>query len=281
MDHIGPYRLLKLIRAGSATHVWEAMNPADNKRLAIKSLQPDYCKDKNEIAGLKHEHAVGSTLDHPNVNPVFEYDMVRDVPFVVMNYFKAPNLKQSIRQFPELVAEFREQIIRQAAAGLHHLHEKGWVHRDVKPDNFLMNDKGEVRLIDFALGTKLKAKSKLGGMFGGKSKKIVGTRSYMSPEQIRGEHVGRQADLYGLACVIFELFAARPPFTGTNANDLLTKHLRAPIPALASVTEDVTPEFSRLVTKAMAKKAEKRHDTVADFLEELDSIRMAPRKLEK
>lgn len=280
MDHIGPYRILKLIRPGSSTHVWEAMNPIDNQRLAIKSLQPEHQTSKNLIAELKHEHAVGQTLDHPNVNPVFEFDIVRNVPFVVMNFFRAPNLKQSIRDHSDRVEGHRESIIRQAAAGLHHLHECGWVHRDIKPDNFLLNDKGEVRLIDFALAVKLKSKSKFGSMFGGKSK-VVGTRSYMSPEQIRGEHVGRQADLYSLGCVVFELFVKRPPFTGINSNDLLTKHLRAPIPALASSFEGITPEFSRLVAKTLAKKPESRHETVQEFIDELDSIQVMQRKVKK
>ena len=93
------------------------MNPADNKRLAIKALQPDHRKDKGEITGLKHEYAVGSTLEHPNVNPVFEYDDVRGMPFVVMNYFKAPNLKQAIRADPERIVEDCESIIKQAASG--------------------------------------------------------------------------------------------------------------------------------------------------------------------
>ncbi len=277
MDHIGSYRLLKLIRAGSTTHVWEAMNPADNKRLAIKSLQPEYRTDKNEIAGLKHEYTVGSTLDHPNVNPVFEYSNVRGVPFVVMNYFKAPNLKQAIRLSPEVVKAHRKSIVTQSALGLHHLHEQGWIHRDIKPDNFLFHDSGELRLIDFALAIKRKAKSRFGSMFGGKSR-IVGTRSYMSPEQIRGEYLGPQADLYSLGCVIFELYAGRPPFTGTSADELLNKHLRSPAPALASMADDVPSKLSALILRTMEKKPDKRHDSVEEFLEEFQSIRVIRRK---
>ena len=212
MDYIGPYRLLKLIRSGSRTHVWEAMNSADNQRVAIKSLQPDYRKDRQELTALKHEYEVGSSLDHANINRVFEFDVTRGVPYVVMDYFNAPNLKQSIRQFPDRVRENLVSIVEQAAAGLQHLHERGWIHRDIKPDNYLMDETCEVRLIDFAISQKIKKKSALGSLFGGKAP-IVGTRSYMSPEQIKGEHLEPSSDIYSLGCVIFEsLLSTRPVY---------------------------------------------------------------------
>ncbi len=273
MDYIGPYRLLKLIRAGSTTHVWEAMDSVDHTRVALKSLQPEFRRDKEQIASLRHEYTVGRTLDHPNINRVRDFNIVRDIPFVVMDYFAAPNLKQSIRQHPKRVKSHLESIIKQAALGLGHLHEKGWIHRDIKPDNYLMDEECSVRLIDFAISQRLKKKSKLGSLFGGKNK-IMGTRSYMSPEQIRGEHLDRQADIYSFACVIFELCTGRAPFTGTSADELLNKHLRSPIPALKSINPHVTSEFSQLIARLMSKKPEQRPASIEEFLQELDTIRV-------
>ncbi len=274
MDHIGPYRLLKLIRAGGTTHVWEAMDPVEHQRVALKSLQPDYRNDKTEIASLRHEFAVGRTLHHPNVNSVRDFNIVRGIPFVVMDYFNAPNLKQSIRQNPEQIKENLESIVRQMAAGLDHLHEQGWLHRDIKPDNYLIGDQSDVRLIDFAICQKIKKKSALGALFGGKTKNIMGTRSYMSPEQIRGEHLDPYSDIYSLACVIFELCCGRAPFTGSTADELLTKHLRSAPPSIASINRDISPEFSRLVVSMMAKDPAQRPQSISEFLEQLDKIRM-------
>ena len=274
VDHIGPYRLLKLIRAGAKTHVWEAMDPADNKRVALKALQPDHAGDKNEIATLRHEYTVGHTLEHKNVNSVREFHVSRNIPYVVMDYFAAPNLKQAIRQSPEQCREMFPQIMRQAAEGLGHVHEKGWIHRDIKPDNYLMDEKGEVRLIDFAIAIKVKKKpSGFGKMFASKSA-IMGTRSYMSPEQIRGDHLDPSADIYSLGCVLFELLAGRPPYTGSTADELLKKHLRAPIPVLTSIDKTITASFSKLVTKMLAKKAEHRPQTIKSLLKEGDKTRV-------
>ncbi len=273
VDFIGPYRLLKLIRAGHATHIWEAMDSLDHERVALKSLQSDYHSDKHEIAILRHEFSVGSTLDHPNVNPVKKFDTARNVPFVVMDYFPGLNLKQAIRQIADQVDECLTEIILQAGAGLEHLHERGWIHRDVKPDNFLMNEAGEVRLIDFAIGQKIKKKSGFGSLFAGKAP-IMGTRSYMSPEQIRGEFIDQRADVYSFACVMFELAVGRPPFTGNTADDLLRKHLRNSPPAIASFNSKITPDFSKLVTKMMSKKPEKRPETMAEVLDAIKKMRV-------
>lgn len=274
MDHIGPYRLLKLIRAGAKTHVWEAMDPADNKRIAIKALQPDHCQDKHEIATLRHEYTVGHTLEHKYVNSVREYNVHRDIPYVVMDYFAAPNLKQAIRESPKLCREHFPEILKQCALSLGHVHEKGWIHRDIKPDNYLMDAEANVRLIDFAIAIKVKKKpSGIGKMFASKSA-IMGTRSYMSPEQIRGDHLDPSADIYSLGCVLFELLAARPPYTGSSADELLKKHLRAPIPVLTSIDSQVTDSFSKLITKMLAKKPEHRPQSIKQVVKAANKIRI-------
>jgi serine/threonine-protein kinase len=270
-DYIGPYRLLKLVRAGKATQIWEAMNPTDHQRVALKSLHGSHIDDKHEVNTLRHEYTVGHTLDHEAVNRVHEFNISRGTPYVVMDFFNAPNLKQLFRQDPERIKKYREQIIAQAAEGLRHLHEVGWVHRDVKPDNFLLNEEGQLKLIDFAIAQKIKKK---GWSLLAKKNAVQGTRSYMSPEQIRGEAVDARSDIYSLGCLIFELFSGRPPYTGNNADELLTKHLRAPVPSVAAYNDEVTAKFAQLVSRMMAKKPAARPQSMGEFLTELDQIRI-------
>ncbi len=183
-----------------------------------------------------------------------------------MELFNAPNLKQRILQGVDALAPLASQFVRQAAEGLAYFHSQGWVHRDIKPDNFLVDDNGEVKLIDFALAVR--KKGGLARLFSGKSK-IQGTRSYMSPEQIRGQPLDARADIYSFGCTVFEMLAGKPPFTGISTNDLLTKHLRSPVPPLQAGNRNVTDDFAALVRAMLAKKPEDRPATMDDVISEL------------
>ena len=280
-NRIGSYRLLKLVRAGATCQIWEVLDEIENRRCALKSLQTDFQKDREQIALLKHEHTVGHELEHPSVIEIYEYNIESGVPYVSLEYFESNNLKQAIREAREegaatlpFDAANMTSIIRQCAAGLGYLHEMGWVHRDVKPDNFLVNSEGVVKLIDFAIAQKIKRG--FARFLSGKSK-IQGTRSYMSPEQIRGEQLDARSDIYSFGCVIYEMHAGRPPFTGGNPDQLLQKHLKAPPPALAAASSGVSPEFNELVLSMMAKKREQRPESIGYLLQKLDGMRMYKR----
>ncbi|MDA0659059.1 MAG: serine/threonine-protein kinase [Planctomycetota bacterium] len=271
-NYIGPYRLLKLVRAGQTCQIWEVISDVNDVRRALKALQPDYRNDKDEIALLKHEYSVGKNLDHPSVIHVHEFNIDRgQIPYLVLDYFVSQNLKQWVRSRSEFDKEIVTGVVEKTAAGLDYLHEQGWVHRDVKPDNYLINDAGDVRLIDFAIARR--PQTGLARLFSGKSK-IQGTRSYMSPEQIRGQAVDHRADIYSYGCTIYEVICGKPPFTGESTDDLLQKHLRTPAPSLISGNPDVTPEFSEAVSLLMSKRKEDRPQRLKDFLEKIRTMRL-------
>lgn len=270
-DHIGPYRLLKLIRAGQTTQVWEAIDSTDHHRVAIKVLKSDQCDNTSAIAGMKHEYTVGRDLLNPHVIRIFDLSTDRGVPYLVLELFKHPNLKQGMRQHPEQIRHVLTSIISGAAEGVGYLHRKGWLHRDIKPDNFLASPDGEVKLIDFSIAER--SKKGLTRLLSGRSK-IQGTLSYMSPEQIRGESLDCRSDIYSFGCTLYEVVAEKVPYTGTSADELLTKHLRAPVPALLSANGAVTAEFSELVGRMMGKDPKERPATMEEFLEEFEKIRV-------
>lgn len=268
-DYIGPYRLLNLIRAGKTCEVWEVMNDSKGERLAIKLLAVEASKNRDEVAFLKHEGQVGRGLVHPQVIKIYDFYSDRDNVFLAMELFATPNLKQLINQGVEALAPLACQCIRKAAEGLSYFHSQGWIHRDVKPDNFLMNSQGDVKLIDFALATR--RKGSLARLFSTKTK-IQGTRSYMSPEQIRGQALDERADIYSFGCMIHELLGGKPPYTGNSTNDLLTKHLRSPIPPLQASNRNVSDDFAQLIRRTLAKKPADRPQSMADFLTEAQNI---------
>jgi serine/threonine-protein kinase len=249
--------------------VWEALRAGEKERVALKVLLADFQKDKVEIAGLIHEAEVGKDLRHPNVIKIFDYHHEHGIPFLSMQLFHAKNLKIELRERPTYVQINIKQIIQKCAAGLGHLHEKGWVHCDVKPDNFLADEQGNVKLIDFSIAMKMK-KSWFGGA---KPKAISGTRSYISPEQIRRKSVDQRADVYSLGCVIFEMMSGRTPFNASNPDDLLARHLSAPVPSLLSCSP-ATEDLADLVMRMMDKEPERRPPTMDSFLKAFMRIGM-------
>ncbi|HEX3725214.1 MAG TPA: serine/threonine-protein kinase [Pirellulales bacterium] len=270
-DNIGPYRLLNLIREGKNCQVWEVLNDVTRDRRAIKLLTGPQATNREEVGLLKHEHHVGRGLIHPQVIQVYEFRTERDAVFLAMELFAAPNLKQWINQGVEALAPLAGEAIRKAAEGLGYLHSQGWIHRDVKPDNFLMMSDGDVKLIDFALAVR--PKRGLAKLFSRKSK-IQGTRSYMSPEQIRGQLVDERSDIYSFGCMVYELLTGKPPYTGTSTNDLLTKHLRSPIPPLQAGNRNVSDDFAHLARRVLAKDPDARPASVSDFVREMSTMRV-------
>jgi serine/threonine-protein kinase len=235
-----------------------------------------YRHKRAQIAGMRAEYDIGSQMDNPHVVKALDHGVEDGIAYLVMELFAAPNLKQILLQQrqaktdEERYDQVYPQIAEQAAEGLAYIHTKGWIHRDVKPHNFLARPTGETKLIDFSLAQKIR--TGLGKLFGGGSRKIQGTRSYMSPEQIRGKRLDIRADVYSYGCTMFELFSGRPPYTGVSADELLMKHLRTPAPVLEVYNKTVTPEFSDLLRRTMAKQPEDRPKGMDAVLEEIRAI---------
>ncbi len=264
-DFLGPYRLTRLIRVGITTEVWEAAKTDDTTRYVLKVVKRDK-KTKEEVASMKNEFDCGKSLKHKNIIKIYDFNTNNESTYLVMELFEHENLKLQLREGHKNVAPLALKIIEQSAEALFYFNSEGWVHRDVKPDNFLVSNEGVVKLIDFAISTK--QKSGLAAMFGFGKTAVQGTRSYMSPEQIRNQNLDARADVYSFGCVVFELLSGKPPFTGTNADELLTKHLTGSIPNVQVYNDNVTPEFANVIKKMMAKKREDRHGNFFEFLKE-------------
>jgi serine/threonine-protein kinase len=273
VEYVGPYRLVSMLMSGQTSVVYEVTRRNDNQRFALKMLLQDFRKDKEHIAYLRREYEVGRTLDHPAIIKVHEFSQAEGSYYVIMELFPWPNMKFFVQRDVSRIYWYLPSVIKQMALGLNHFHEQGWLHRDIKPDNFLLSveEQGAVKLIDFALAQK-----KAGGLaklFGGKSK-VQGTRSYMSPEQIRGQAIDQRSDMYSFGCTLHELVHGKAPFFGISANELLLKHLKAPPPSLRALNKNVTEEYAGLVQRMLAKNPKDRPETMARFLEEFGRLRI-------
>lgn len=268
-DVVGKYRLLNHIARSQSCDVWESMHVTTNRRHAVKLMLPSLKGKGDDIRALRQEFAVGSSMKHATVIRMDEFQQENGIAYLAMEYFPAPSMKHQIVQQGTGLAPKVKVIAQQAAAGLEHMHRSGWIHRDVKPENFLVSDEGKVRLIDFSIAQK--PRKWWNSFFGGESQ-IQGTRTYLSPEQIRKKPLDVRSDIYSFGCVLFELASGKPPYSATKTNDLLNRHLKAPIPSLKAAVPEVSKPFSDLVTKMLAKEPENRPQSMEEVVAHLSKL---------
>jgi serine/threonine protein kinase len=268
-DIIGGYRMQNLMMTGQTSQVWEVVEAASGRHFAVKLLLPEKVNDPQHRRLLFHEAEVGMKLAHPNIIKIIKFSRDLHNPYMVMEFFPAGNLKIRImhkEDHKEFIREKAHDIFKQAATALAFVNANGWVHRDVKPDNILVNSAGEVRIIDFALAQRISK----GGLFRRKKGKAAGTRSYMSPEQIRGEGLDARADIYSFGASMYEVVTGRPPFRAGSPTELLNKHFTQKPDSPKVYNPDVTDEFADLVLRMLAKK---KQDRPKDFHEVLMALR--------
>jgi serine/threonine protein kinase len=267
---IGGYRLVKHMMTGQTSQVWEVVEGQSGRHFAMKLLLPEKVVDQEFRRLLIHEAQVGKQLAHPNVIKIVAFSASKENPYFVMEFFPAGNLRLRLtRKETTFIRDKGHSIIKQGATGLAFMNAKGWVHRDVKPDNFLVNGAAELRIIDFALATRVQRKSFFGRLFRKRSR-AMGTRSYMSPEQIRGEPVDGRADVYSFGATCYEITTGRPPFRGVSSHDLLSKHIGEKPVSPQLFNPDVTDQFAELVLHMLQKK---KQDRPKDFHEVLMALR--------
>jgi serine/threonine protein kinase len=268
------YRLVNLMMTGQTSQVWDASETTSGRHFALKMLLPEHAKSAEQRRYLFHEAEVGRKITHPQIIKMLE--LIRDPvhPYLLMEFFPSTNLKLRLMRKDPLIHENLREIVEQTATGLAFMHAKGWVHRDVKPDNILVNARAEVRIIDFALAQR--RQSRKSGLFGLKKKKgkAQGTRSYMSPEQIRGEPLDERADIYSFGITLYELLTFRPPFRASSGEELLKKQMfEKPAPP-SSYNPDVTKEMSDLVMSMLSKQPEGRPRDFSDLLVKFRGVRV-------
>jgi eukaryotic-like serine/threonine-protein kinase len=262
-DRIGGFRFVRMIHPGATSIVLEVIQESTQRRFALKQLLESHVSAAERKA-FAFEAKLGMQLRHPNLIRVHEYFRDPVQPYFIMDLFPAIHMKLPIARpsvYPMPVAQLH-RIIEQAAAALHSMHEKRWVHRDVKPENILINKSGDVRVIDYALAMRPLSLFQL--MIGAKAPR-QGTRSYMSPEQIRRESPTPSADIYSFGITCYEIACGRPPFRANSENELLQKHLSERPGPPTMHNPAITPEFSDLVLKMIQKKPANRPASLEEF----------------
>jgi len=257
-ETVGPYRVEDLLGEGGMGRVYRATGP-DGDAVALKLVKADLARDDMFRRRFDREAKIASRVEHPNVVPVVATGEHNGVPYLAQRFIDGGTLEDRIKRDGPLPVADLVSICTAVATGLDALHAQGLFHRDLKPANILLDDAGEPHITDFGL-----AKDRDASVLT-RPGQALGSMDYMAPEQIRGEEVTAQSDVYGLGCVMFECMCGRPPFADRDGMRILWAHLQEDPPDPCAARPDVPPDVSWAITRALEKEPEKRPPTATAY----------------
>jgi hypothetical protein len=266
MEKLGKYVLVRRIGAGGMGVVYEAHDPTLNRPVAIKLLPPEQGPDP-DARRFKREAEAAAQVNHPNCVHIYEIDEDDRRPFIVMEFVRGLNAGELVERVGPLPWAEATKILIHACRGLAAIHERGLIHRDVKPSNILIAESGTVKLADFGL-----AKVVGGATQSLSGERTVGTPHFMSPEQCWNEPVDARTDIYALGATYYALLAGRPPFQADRDLQVMFAHCNNPVPDPRASRPDLPIECTAVIQKAMAKSPADRHQTAAELQAELEEI---------
>nr|WP_295971981.1 Stk1 family PASTA domain-containing Ser/Thr kinase [uncultured Bacillus sp.] len=263
----GRYKILEMIGGGGMANVYLAHDMILDRDVAVKVLRLDFANDEEFIRRFHREAQSATSLAHPNIVNIYDVgEEDQSIYYIVMEYVDGQTLKQYIQQNSPIPVEKALAIMRQLTSAISHAHQNHIIHRDIKPDNILIDKHGNVKITDFGIAMALSATSIT------QTNSVMGSVHYLSPEQARGGVANHKSDIYSLGIVMFELLTGRPPFSGESAVSIALKHLQSETPSLRRWNPSIPQSVENIVLKATAKDPFHRYENV-DEME--DDIRMA------
>jgi serine/threonine-protein kinase len=255
----GPYRLLRLLGKGGMGEVYEAQDTVKDRTVALKVLPESVSHDPVFRKRLQREAHSAGRLQEPHVVPIHDYGEIDGILYVDMRMISGADLRKVLKSYGPMTPARAVAIVRQIASALDAAHEAGVMHRDVKPENILINREDFAYLVDFGIANAVSDEklTELGT--------AVGTYAYMAPERFTNGEVTYRADIYALACVLHECLTGAQPFTGDSVSVIITAHLMQPIPRPSVERPGIPEGFDAVIAKGMAKKPEDRYATAGDL----------------
>jgi serine/threonine-protein kinase len=274
------YRIVSRLGAGGMGEVYLAEDTRLGRKVALKTLPPQFTKETDRLRRFEQEARAASALNHPNIITIFEVGRSNDTNFIVTEFIEGQTLRQKMMT-GRMSLRDSLKIAVQVASALSAAHAAGIVHRDIKPENIMLRPDGYVKVVDFGL-VKLLESAGLSGEVDPESDTkilstdpsiVMGTPHYMSPEQARGFSIDSRADIFSFGVVLYEMVTGRTPYDGSTPSDIIASILYKEPPLLARYSREATDELERIVTKALRKDREERYQTAKDIAIDLKTLR--------
>ncbi len=253
------YEITQLLGEGGMSYVYKAIDKQLQRTVAIKTLKPNYVEQEKFVERFKREAQTAANLNHPNIVQIFDWG-IGDEPFFVMEYIEGNTLTSIIANKRTISMNDILFIGAQVSSGLQAAHSKGLVHRDIKPGNIMITPQGKVKVTDFGIVSLQNEESDIT-----KTGSILGTASYISPEQAQGKPVSKESDLYSLGTVLYELITGRPPFDGDTPIATATKHITDKPEKLSTYRADIPKGIENAVLKLLHKYPKDRFKNAEDL----------------
>lgn len=260
MDRLGKYEIRSVLGRGAMGTVYEGWDPIISRRVAIKTVRlPDSAdsEEREQLGRFQQEAQAAGRLHHPNIVGVFDYAETDELAYIVMEFVAGQTLKSLIESDGKIALPEVGRLMNGLLAGLAFSHSNGVVHRDIKPANIMLTASGDVKIADFGIARIESSTMTLAGT-------IMGTPTYMSPEQFAGVGIDARTDIYSAGIVLFQLLTGRRPFEGNMAT-IMNAVMNAPTPRPSDMSSDVSPALDAVVARAIARKADDRFPTADAF----------------
>jgi eukaryotic-like serine/threonine-protein kinase len=260
----GRFEIVELIGKGGMSSVFKAHDRLLDRSVAIKVLHPQFTEDEEYVERFRREARSVAQLSHPNIVTVIDRGEDSGRQYIVFEYVQGENLKQLLERTGPMSAYEALGMALQMARALSFAHGRGLIHRDVKPQNVLLNAEGQAKMTDFGIARSVDVQ---GVTITGT---VLGTSEYIAPEQARGQQVDAQTDVYSLGVVLYELLTGSVPYDGDNFVTVALRHVNEPVPSLLEQRPDAPPRLALAVERAMAKSPDERYESMDELVEELE-----------